>query len=84
MWKQQCFQSVYNRLRRKLSTSCAADMIISVFGEHSPLSTTTAKQEARRVLKLFHQSFRNVDNLVQTVFLDQDSINQTSKMNKIQ
>ena len=34
MWKHECFQSVYSRLRGKLSTSCTADMIISVFSEH--------------------------------------------------
>ena len=57
MWKQQCFQSVYNRLRGKLSPTCNADALIAVFNEHFPLSTLPAEDIARRAVRDFRLSF---------------------------
>ena len=49
MWKQQCFKSVYNTLRKKL-TVVNCDALISVFSDHFPLETTTAERSAQNVV----------------------------------
>ena len=81
MWKQQCFEMVYNRLRSKLS-DYSDDVVISVFNEHFPLSTITAGQEARRIVHAFRNSFSDVENLTPTAFLDRNGNNQPGKMYK--
>ena len=81
MWKQQCFEMIYNRLRSKLS-DYSADVVISVFNEHFPLSTISTEQEARRIVHAIPSSFSDVKNLTPTAFLDRNRNNQTSTMHK--
>ena len=57
MWKQQCFESVYNTLRKKL-TVVNCDALISLFSDHFPLETTTAELSAQNVVEQFRASFR--------------------------
>ena len=48
MWKQQCFQSVYNYLHKKLLIG-NSEALISVFLEHFCLPTYTAEESAGMV-----------------------------------
>ena len=79
MWKQQCFQVVSNRLRPKLD-STSAENVIGVFAEHFSLSTSTAEETARNVLSRFEQAFKDVRYLKPTGFLNRDGVNVTSKL----
>ena len=69
MWKQQCFESVYNRLRTKLSDSYSTESLISVFNVHFPISTLPAEDLARSAVTSFKAAFGNVQYLQPTSFL---------------
>ena len=51
MWKAQSFDFARDKFRGKLSEKILADNVIAVIGEHFPVSTMTAEQEARRVIR---------------------------------
>ena len=57
MWKAQAFDFARDKFRGKLSTKISADNLIAVIGEHFPVSTMTAEQEARRVIRKFREGF---------------------------
>jgi hypothetical protein len=80
MWKQQCFESVCNRLRAKLSDSCNADSIISVFNAHFPISTLSAENQARMAVTKFKSAFGNISYLKPTAFLNRNGEDKTSQM----
>ena len=80
MWKQQCFESVYNRLRGKLSDSCNADAIISVFNTHFPISTLSAEDQARMAVIKFRAAFGDLSYLKPTAFLNRNGEDKTSFM----
>ena len=80
MWKQQCFESVYNRLRAKLNDSCTADNLISTFNAHFPISTLPAEDQARTALAKFKSAFSDITYLTPTAFLDRNGKDVTSKM----
>ena len=80
MWKQQCFESVYNRLRAKLCDSCNADAIISVFNAHFPISTLAAEDQARMAVTKFQSAFGNISYLKPTAFLNRNGEDKTSEM----
>ena len=82
MWKQQCFESVYNRLRSKLSESCNADSIIAVFNTHFPISTLSAEDQARTTVTKFKSAFGNILYLKPTAFLNRNGDDVTSKMDQ--
>ena len=80
MWKQQCFESVYNRLRTKLSDACNADSIISVFNTHFPISTLSAEDQARSAVADFRLAFKDVSFLKPTSFVNRFGDDVTGKM----
>jgi hypothetical protein len=80
MWKQQCFESVYNRLRTKLGDTCNADSIISVFNAHFPISTLPAEDQARSAVSSFRLAFQDVSYLKPTSFMDRYGEDVTGKM----
>ena len=57
MWKAQAFDFARDKFRGKLSNKISADNVIAVMGEHFPVSTMTAEQEARRVIRKFCETF---------------------------
>ena len=80
MWKQQCFESVYNRLRAKLNDSCSADNLITVFNSHFPISTLPAEDQARSAVSRFRSAFGNVTYLAPTSFLNRNGEDVTGDM----
>ena len=80
MWKQQCFESVYNRLRAKLNDSCSADNLISVFNAHFPISTLPAEDQARTALAKFKSAFGDIKYLSPTAFLNRNGKDVTGHM----
>ena len=80
MWKQQCFESVYNRLRTKLGDTCNADSIISVFNAHFPISTLPAEDQARSAVSSFKLAFQDITYLKPTSFMDRYGEDVTGKM----
>ena len=61
MWKAQAFDFARDKLRGKLSDKISADNVIAVMGEHFPVSTMTAEEEARRVVRKFREAFLNIE-----------------------
>ena len=47
MWKAQAFDFARDTFRGKLSAKISTDNVIAVMGDHFPVSTMTAEQEAR-------------------------------------
>ena len=50
MWKGQAFDFARDRLRGRIGGSVTADSAITIMGEHFPMATMTAEEEARRVV----------------------------------
>ena len=69
MWNAQAFDHTRSRLRGMLNDSITVDEAISFIGEHFPLSTMVAEEEARRVVRLFRSAFDDLGLLdCQSVF----------------
>ena len=81
MWKQQCFQAVYDSMRKRLHLG-NSDALIRVFSEHFNLQTQTAEESARRVVDQFCAPFCAVFNLRPIVFVDHHRIYQTQVIHR--
>ena len=66
--KAQSFDFARNLLGDKLNAKVSGDSVITVIGDHFPIPTTTAEQEARRVISQFRDFFGDVSNFAPTVF----------------
>ena len=82
MWKAQAFDFARDQLRGKMNDDVTVDTVIAVVGEHFPMPTITAEQEARRVVNLFRNSFGNVRFLTPSVFLNREGNDQTGNIYK--
>ena len=80
MLKQQCFESLYNRLRTKLNDSCTADNLISVFNAHFPISTLPVEDQARTALAKFKSAFGDIKYFTPTAFLNRNGKDVTGNM----
>ena len=80
MLKQQCFESLYNRLRTKLNDSCTADNLISVFNAHFPISTLPVEDQARTALAKFKSAFGDIKYLTPTAFFNRNDKDVTGNM----
>ena len=80
MWKGQAFDFDRDRLRGKIGGAVTADSVITVIGEHFPMSTMTVEQEARRVISTFRSVIIQVDNLTPSIFLDRAGKDMTGGM----
>ena len=80
MWKSQAFNFARDKLRGKLSKKISADNVIAIMGEHFPVSTMTAEQEARRIVRKYREAFLNVENLSPSSFLDVEGVDVTGIM----
>ena len=80
MWKAQSFDFARDKFRGKLSEKVSADNVIAIIGEHFPVSTMTAEQEARRVIRKFREAFLNIDNLAPSSFLNIEGVDVTGIM----
>ena len=82
MWKQQSFEFAYNRLRAKLSDSCDADSLISIFNSHFPISTMPSEDLARAAVAKLHSAFGDISYLTPTAFLTRNGEDVTGLMYK--
>lgn len=72
MWKYQALDFAYHRLRGKVGGSVTADSACTILGEHFPMKTLMAEQDARRFVTTFRNIFVDVVNLTPSTFLDQE------------
>ena len=80
MWKAHAFDFARDKFRGKLSNKISADNVIAVMGEHFPVSTMTAEQEARRVIRKFRAAFLDVKNLSPSSFVNVEGVDVTGTM----
>ena len=80
MRKAQAFDFARDKLRGKLSDKISADNVIATMGEHFPVSTMTADQEARKIVRKYREAFLNVENLFPSSFLDVEGVDVTGIM----
>ena len=76
-WKAQALDFARDKFRGKPSNKISTDNVIAVMGEHFPLSTMTAEQEACRVLRKFREAFLDIKNLSPSSFLDVEGVDMT-------